>query len=79
MQCCRIVNGIKNKKHKKQPWGAAKCEAFHFAPRLFFMFLFQSPAFFPLNPYICVMMTVTRQKDNAVKPWVGRLRRIVGR
>ena len=20
MLCCRIVNGIKNKKHKKQPW-----------------------------------------------------------
>ena len=20
-QFCRIVNGIKNKKHKKQPWG----------------------------------------------------------
>ena len=24
--------------------------AIHFAPRLFFMFLFQSPSIFPLNP-----------------------------
>ena len=28
MHCCRIVNGIKNKKHKKQPWG--KVEGFAF-------------------------------------------------
>ena len=28
MQCCRIVNGIKNKKHKKQPWGKVECSAF---------------------------------------------------
>ena len=28
MQCCRIVNGIKNKKHKKQPWGNVECFAF---------------------------------------------------
>ena len=69
MLCCRIVNGIKKQKHKKQPWSnvecfafgvgivwlaawklvsnaaqshnpSAKCEAFHVAPRLFFMFLF---------------------------------------
>ena len=24
MHCCRIVNGIKNKKHKKQPWEKAE-------------------------------------------------------
>ena len=62
---------------------------------VFYVFV-SVPCIFPLNPYICVMMTVTRlffmflfqcpqylstdpQKDNAVKPWVGRLRRIVGR
>ena len=28
MHCCRIVNGIKNKKHKKQPWGNVECFAF---------------------------------------------------
>ena len=28
MLCCRIVNGIKNKKHKKQPWGKVECFAF---------------------------------------------------
>ena len=28
MQCCRIVNGIKNKKHKKQPWSKVECFAF---------------------------------------------------
>ena len=28
MQCCRIVNGIKNKKHKKQPWSNVECFAF---------------------------------------------------
>ena len=45
---------------------------------VFYVFV-SVPCIFPLNPYTCVMMTVTRQKDNAVKPWVGRLRRIVGR
>ena len=39
MLCCRIVNGIKNKKHKKQPWGKVECFAFgggivRFAPRI---------------------------------------------
>ena len=28
MHCCRIVNVIKNKKHKKQPWGNVECFAF---------------------------------------------------
>ena len=28
MHCCRIVKGIKNKKHKKQPWGNVECFAF---------------------------------------------------
>ena len=28
MHCCRIVNGIKNKKHKKQTWGNVECFAF---------------------------------------------------
>ena len=28
MHCCRIVNGIKNKKHKKHPWGNVECFAF---------------------------------------------------
>ena len=28
MHCCRIVNGTKNKKHKKQPWGNVECFAF---------------------------------------------------
>ena len=28
MLCCRIVNGIKNKKHKKQPWSNVECFAF---------------------------------------------------
>ena len=28
MQCCRIVNGIKNKNIKKQPWGNVECFAF---------------------------------------------------
>ena len=28
MHCCRIVNGIKNKKHKKQPWSKVECFAF---------------------------------------------------
>jgi len=28
MHCCRIVNGIKNKKHKKQPWSNVECFAF---------------------------------------------------
>ena len=28
MHCCRIVNGLKNKKHKKQPWGNVECFAF---------------------------------------------------
>ena len=28
MHCCRIVNGIKNKKHKKQPWGNVECFSF---------------------------------------------------
>ena len=27
MQCCRIVNGIKNKNIKKQPWGNVECFA----------------------------------------------------
>ena len=36
LHCCRKVNGIKNKKHKKQPWGNVECFAFggatvHFA------------------------------------------------
>jgi len=28
MHCFRIVNGIKNKKHKKQPWSNVECFAF---------------------------------------------------
>ena len=28
MHCCRFVNVIKNKKHKKQPWGNVECFAF---------------------------------------------------
>ena len=28
MECCRIVNGIKNKNTKKQPWGNVECFAF---------------------------------------------------
>ena len=28
MHCCRLVNVIKNKKHKKQPWGNVECFAF---------------------------------------------------
>ena|GEM_PF-1238975 len=28
MHCCRIVNGIKNKNIKKQPWGNVECFAF---------------------------------------------------
>ena len=28
MHCCRIVNGIKNKKPKKQPWSNVECFAF---------------------------------------------------
>ncbi|MDD7052008.1 MAG: hypothetical protein PUI23_01080 [Bacteroidales bacterium] len=28
MQCCRIVNGIKNKNIKKQPWSKVECFAF---------------------------------------------------
>ncbi|MDY3217314.1 MAG: hypothetical protein SOX13_09380 [Sodaliphilus sp.] len=28
MYCCRIVNVIKNKKHKKQPWSNVECFAF---------------------------------------------------
>ena len=28
MHCCRIVNVIKNKKHKKQPWSNVECFAF---------------------------------------------------
>ena len=28
MQCCLIVNGIKNKNIKKQPWGNVECFAF---------------------------------------------------
>ena len=28
MQCCRIVNGIKNKNIKKQPWSNVECFAF---------------------------------------------------
>ena len=28
MQCCRIVNGIKNKNKKKQPWSNVECFAF---------------------------------------------------
>ena len=28
MHCCRIVNGIKNKKHKKQPWSNVECFVF---------------------------------------------------
>ena len=28
MQCCRIVNGIKNKNIKRQPWGSVECFAF---------------------------------------------------
>ena len=28
MQCCRIVNGIKNKNIKKLPWGNVECFAF---------------------------------------------------
>ena len=26
--CCRIVNGIKKQKHKKQPWSKVECFAF---------------------------------------------------
>ena len=28
MHCCRIVNGIKNKNIKKQPWSKVECFAF---------------------------------------------------
>ena len=28
MLCCRIVNGIKKQKHKKQPWSNVECFAF---------------------------------------------------
>ena len=28
MYCCRIVNGIKNKNIKKQPWSNVECFAF---------------------------------------------------
>ena len=49
MLCCRIVNGIKNKNIKKQPWSNVECFAFGVAKRLFFMFLFQSPSISPLN------------------------------
>ena len=28
MLCCRIVNGIKNKNIKKQPWNKVECFAF---------------------------------------------------
>ena len=28
MHCCRIVNGIKNKNIKKQPWSNVECFAF---------------------------------------------------
>ena len=28
MHCCRLVNVIKNKKQKKQPWGNVECFAF---------------------------------------------------
>ncbi|MDY5204578.1 MAG: hypothetical protein SPH48_00595 [Sodaliphilus sp.] len=28
MHCCRIVNGIKKQKHKKQPWSNVECFAF---------------------------------------------------
>ena len=28
MQCCRIVNGIKNKNIKNKPWGKVECFAF---------------------------------------------------
>ena len=28
MHCCRIVNGIKNKNIKKQPWNKVECFAF---------------------------------------------------
>ena len=28
MLCCRIVNGIKNKNIKKQPWSNVECFAF---------------------------------------------------
>ncbi|MDY5381139.1 MAG: hypothetical protein SPG73_08310 [Sodaliphilus sp.] len=27
MLCCRIVNGIKKQKHKKQPWSNVECFA----------------------------------------------------
>ena len=52
MLCCRIVNGIKNKNIKKQPWSNVECFAFGVAKRLFFMFLFlcPSPMVFPLIP-----------------------------
>ena len=59
MQCCRIVNVIKNKNIKKQPWSNVECFAFGVAKRLFFMFLFQSPSISPLSQRQPIITMIT--------------------
>ena len=45
-----VVGGMETRfQWRKAHSRTAKCEAFHFAPRLFFMFLFQSLQNFPQN------------------------------
>ena len=47
-----MVGGMETRfQWRKAQSRTAKCEAFHIAPRLFFMFLFQSPSIFPLNRF----------------------------